>query len=52
MFDEMLVMAIKSLVNILINLLLLHHCFPVLYLILSFHSIIDSGLGSRPEKVA
>jgi len=52
MFDAMLVMASWGLVKALINDLLLYHCFPVLYLILSFHSILGSGLGFGPEKVA
>jgi len=52
MFDEIIVMATRGLVKALINYLRLHHSFPVLYLILSFHSIMSSGLGSRPQKVA
>lgn len=52
MFDEMLVIASRGMVKDLINYLLFHHCFPVLYLILSFNSILGSGLGSGPKKVA
>jgi len=52
MFDEMPVMASRGLVKAFINYLLLHHCFPVLYLIMSFHSILGSVLGFGPEKVA
>lgn len=51
MFDEMLVMASRGLVKVFIKYLLLHHCSPVLYLILSFHSILASGMGSLLEKV-
>ena len=50
MFDEMLIMANRGLVKALINHLLFHHCFRVLYLIMSFHSFLGSGLGSGPEK--
>jgi len=52
MFDEMPVMASKGLVKDLSNYLLWHHFIPVLYLILSFHSILGSGLGIGPEKLA
>jgi len=51
MFDEMFVMASRALVKVLINYLLLQHCFPILYLITSFHYILGSGLGYEPEKV-
>ena len=50
MFDEMPVMASRGLLKVLINLMLLHHDLLVLYMILSFHSILGSGLGSGPEK--
>jgi len=50
--DEMSIMASRGLVKVFINLLLLHHCFPVIYFTLIFHSIFGSGLGSRPEKMA
>jgi len=30
MFDKMFVMASRGLIKVLFNLLLLHHCFPVL----------------------
>ena len=52
MFDKMFVMASRGLVKVLLGLLILLHCFPVLFLISSYHSIIGSGLGSRREKVA
>jgi len=52
MFDEMPIMASRVLVKVLFNLILLHHCFSILLLILSYHSILGSDLGSRPEKVA
>ena len=52
MFNEMFLMASRALVKVLINYLLLQHCFPVLYLILSFHSILGNGLGYGPETVA
>lgn len=52
MFDEMLAMDSRGMVKAMINYLLLHHCFLVLYLILSFHSILGNGLGSRLENVA
>ncbi len=52
MLDEMPIMASRGLVKVLLNYLLLHHCFHVLYLIQSFHSILGSDLGSRPEKLA
>ena len=52
MFEEMPVMAGRDLIMVLINLLLLHHCFHVILLLLSYHSILGSELGSRPKKVA
>ena len=52
MFDEIPVMDSRGMVKTLINYLLLHHCFPILYLIMNFHSIMGSGLGFGPEKVA
>ena len=52
MFDKIAVMDSGDLIKVLFNLLLLHHCFPVLLLILSYHSIFGSDLGSGPEKVA
>ena len=52
MFDEILVMASRCLIKILFNLFLLHHCFPVLLLLISYHYILSSDLGSRPKKVA
>jgi len=52
MFDEMPVMASRGLAMVLLNLLLLHHCFPILLPILSYHSILGSDLVSRSEKVA
>jgi len=52
MFDEIPVMASRGLVKVLINYLIFHHCFPVHYLIMNFHSILGIGLGSRPEKVS
>ena len=42
----------KGLVMDLFILLFLHHYFPVLLLFSSYHSILGSGLGSGPEKVA
>ena len=52
MFDEMPIMASRSLVKSLFNYLLLHHCFPVILLFLSYHSILGSDLDFGPEKVA
>jgi len=52
MFDEIPVMASRALVELLFNLLLLHHGFPILLLLLSYHSILGSDLGSELEKVA
>jgi len=52
MFDEITVMASGGLVKVLFKLMLLHHCFPVLLLILSYQSILGSELGSGPEKLA
>ena len=52
MFDDIPVMASRGLVKVLINYLIFHHCFPVHYLIMNFHSILGIGLGSRPEKVS
>ena len=50
MFDEMLIMASKGLVKVLFNLFLLYHCFPVILLVLSYHSIVGNGLGFRPKS--
>lgn len=50
MFDEMPVMASKGMIKILFNLLVMHHCFPVILLLLSYHSILSNDLGSPPEK--
>ena len=52
MFDEMPVMASRDLLDFLLNIFLLHHCFPVILLILIHHSIVGNALGSRPKKVA
>ena len=52
MFDEMHVMASRGLVKVLFNLLFLHHYFTIILLILSYHSIMGSDLGSGPRKVA
>jgi len=52
MFDEIFVMASRGLVNVLLKLWHLLHCFPVIFSISSYNSIMGSGLGSRPEKVA
>ena len=52
MFDEIPVMASRGLVKVLINYLLLHNRFLILYLILSFHSSMGIDLGSGPKKVA
>lgn len=52
MFNEMFVMASRGIIKVLFNLLFLHHCFHVLLLFLSYHSIRGSDLGSGPEKVS
>jgi len=52
MFDEMPVMAGRGLIKVLFNLLLLHHCFSILLLLLSYHSIMGNDLGFGPKKVA
>jgi len=52
MFVEMFVLASRGLVKVFINYLSLHHYFPVLYLIMSFDSILGSGMGFEPEKMA
>lgn len=52
MFNEMPVMASRGLVKVLFNLLLLHHCFHIPLIILSYHSILGSDLGFGPKKVA
>jgi len=52
MFDEITVMASGGLVKVLFKLMLLHHFFPVLLLILSYQSILGSELGFGPEKLA
>jgi len=51
-FEKMPVMASRGLFKVLLSLLLLLHCFPVLFLISSCHSILGSGLGSVLEKVS
>jgi len=48
----MLVMASRDLVMVLFSLFILHHCFPILLVIKSCHSILGSDLGSGPKKVA
>ena len=50
MFDEMHVMASRGLFKVVFKLFLLHHYFTVLLLILSYHSILSSDLGSGTEK--
>jgi len=50
MFDEIPIMASRDLIKVLFNLFLLHHCFPILLLLLSYHSIMGSNLSSRPKK--
>lgn len=52
MFDEIPVMTSRGMVKVLLRLLLFHHYFLVLYLIMSFPSILGSGLYSGPKKVA
>ena len=52
LFDEMPLMANRGLVMDLFNLCLLHHCFHVILLILSYDSILGSGMGFGPKKVA
>ena len=52
MFDKMHVMASRVLVKVLFNLLIFHHCFLVILLLLSYHSILGSDLGSGAKKVA
>ena len=52
MFGEMPVIASRGLVKVLFNLFIWHHCFPILLVILSYHSILGSDLGSGPKKVA
>ena len=52
MFDEMPIMDIRGPIKVLFNLLLLHHYFHVRLLLLSYHSILGSDLGSGPEKVS
>ena len=52
MLDEMPLMANRGLIKVFFNLFLLHHCFHVLLLFLSYHSIMGSDLDFRPEKVA
>ena len=52
MFDEIPRMASRGLIKVLFNLLLLHHCLPIILVFLSYHSILGSDLGSRLEKVA
>ena len=52
MFDEMFVMASRGLVKVLFKLLLWYHCFPIILLILIYHSNMGCDLDSRLEKVA
>jgi len=56
MFGEIDVMAGRDLVWVwlryCVSLFLLHHCFLVILLILSYHSIMGSYLGFGLEKVA
>jgi len=52
MFDKILVMASRGLIKVLFNLLLLHHCFPIILLLLIYHSILGNDSGFGPEKVA
>ena len=52
MLDEMPVMASRGLIMVLFKLFILHHWFPILLLILRYHSIMGSDLGSGREKVA
>lgn len=51
MFDEILVMATRGLIKVLCSLFVVHRCFPILLLLLSYCSILGSDLGSRPENV-
>lgn len=51
-FDEIHVVACRGLVMVLFSLFLLHHYFPLILLILSYHPILGSDLGSWPKKVA
>lgn len=51
MFHKMPVMASRGLINVLFNLFILLHCFLVLLLLLSYHSILGSDLGCWPKKV-
>jgi len=46
------VVASRGLVKVFFNLLLSHHCFPILLPILSYHYILCSDLGYEPKKVA
>jgi len=50
MFDEMLIVASRGLVKDLLKYLLYHHCFPVILLLLRYHFILGSDLGSGLEK--
>lgn len=52
MFDEMHLMDSRGLVMVLFILVFLHHFFPVLLLIATYESILDSGLAFGLEKVA
>jgi len=45
-FEKMPLMGNTGWVMVLFSLLILHHCFPVLLLILIYHSILESGLKS------
>jgi len=50
MFEKILVMASRDMIKVFFNLLILHQCFLVLLLLLSYHSILGSSLGSGHEK--
>jgi len=52
MFDETHVMASRGLVKGFFKYLHMHHCFLVISLFRRCHSILGSGLGYGPEKVA
>jgi len=52
MFDEIPVMASRSLVKGLFKKLLMLHYFPFILLLLGCHSILGNDLGSQPEKIS
>jgi len=52
MFDTILIMVSRDMINVLFNLFILHNCLHVLLLILIYHSIMGSDLHYGPRKVA